>query len=272
MMGRAWPFGPQWAPLRFKAQLLTFWNFVEFFKAGPSGLGEEMTGKGFPCGGRRGPHPEAGRSLGTAPSVGPLPGPAPGRSRPDPSVSAPGRAQPGLGSRPLLWPGPGEGEGRRAGVRLGVRVWRGPQGEDAGRGGGLTSRQSSRMVAASRRGALSCPPRLSPADQSEVSQKKNAPRAARPRSRPEPPRGKEAAPRGAGRARGPLSGDADCRGVRAASSAPRPAEPPSREGGAARTLRGCAEPGRPAVGTGAHRGLPAMPGRRICSPSSAEGG
>lgn len=45
---------------------------------------------------------------------------------------------------------------------------------------------------------FSCPPRLSPADPERSFPEKNAPRAAGPRSRPEPPRGKGAAPCQAG--------------------------------------------------------------------------
>lgn len=210
-----------------------------------------MTGKGFPCVGGRAPHSEA-RVVSRDSVLGwvSLPGPAPGRTqvrtpRPPPrGEPSPGSGPAGLGSQGAAR---AKGEGPAAASASACGGGRRGRTRAEGEGAHLGEVPGWSQPPGAER--FSCPPRLSPADPERSFPEKNAPRAAGPRSRPEPLHGKGAAPHHAGRVRGARSWGADGRVVGAASSAPRGAIPaqargPARAGGRGGGCRGsrCRDP------------------------------
>lgn len=147
------------------------------------------------------------QSLGTASSVGhPF------------QVCTPPRGEPSPGSGPASLRGQGaaraKGEGPAAASASACGGGRRGRTRAEGEGSHLGEVPGWSQPPGAER--FSCPPRLSPADPERSFPEKNAPRAAGPRSRPEPPHGKGTASHYAGRVRGPRSWGADGREVGAA--------------------------------------------------------
>lgn len=239
---------------------------------------------GVPCGGRKGPQPEAWEvSRDSALSWIPLPSPAPGRTwvrtpRPPPR----GEPSPGCGPAGLGGQGAARAKGEGPAAASAAACGGGRRGRTRAEGEGSHLGEVpgwSQPPGGAER--FSCPPRLSPADPERSFPEKNAPRVAGPRSRPEPPRGKGAAPRLAGRGR-PRSWGADGRDVGAAipARARRSASAGGRGGGrpglwTPRSLLSAAGLHRPGAARGRDRiltrGVPVMSGCRICSPRLRRG-
>lgn len=186
-----------------------------------------MTGKGFPCGGGRGPHPET-QAVSRDSVLGwvSLPGPAPGRTRVrNPRPPPGGEPSPGSGPGGLGWQGAARAKGEGPAAASASACGGGRRGRTRAEGEGSHLGEVPGWSQPPGAERFSCPPRLSPADLERSFPEKNAPRSAGPRSRPEPLHGKGAAPHHAGRVRGPRSWGADGRDVGAVSSAPRGAIP-----------------------------------------------
>lgn len=200
-----------------------------------------MTGKGFPCGEGRGPHPEA-RAVSRDSVLGwvSLPGPAPGRTRVrTPRPPPRGEPSPGSGPRGLGWQGAARAKGEGPAAASASACGGGRRGRTRAEGEGSHLGEVPGWSQPPGAERFSCPPWLSPADPERSFPEKNAPRSAGPRSRPEPLHGKGAAPHHAGRVWGPrswvrtdgMSGPPPRR--RGERSPLRPAVLPAREEGAA---------------------------------------
>lgn len=229
--------GPQWVPLHFKIKLLSEFKLLSFYKRGPLVWDPRGNrggrGRGFPCGGRKGPHPAAWEvSRDSALSWVPLPCPAPGRTRVrTPRPPPRGESSPGCGPAGLGGQGAARAKGEGPAAASVAACGGGRRGRTRAEGEGSHLGEVPGWSQSPGAERFSCPPRLSPADPERSFPEKNAPRAAEPRSRPEPPRGKRAAPRHAGRGVRGVGGQTG--GVSGPRSPLGPAVPPAREEGAA---------------------------------------
>lgn len=141
-----------------------------------------MTGKGFPCGGGRGPHPEA-RAVSRDSVLGwvSLPGPAPGRTRVrTPRPPPGGEPSPGSGPRGLGWQGAARAKGEGPAAASASACGGGRRGRTRAEGEGSHLGEVPGWSQPPGAERFSCPPWLSPADP-ERSFPEKMPRASRGR-------------------------------------------------------------------------------------------